>query len=91
LEFGFSGLEAIKEEELLSFYNQEGHIFDRDCIIYRKGKGWILRTFGIQLGEDFGSLYIHLCLYSGGISSHTHYFSIYDPDLLFYGMEVSYL
>jgi hypothetical protein len=65
LAFGFSGLEAIfKEAEFLACYSQEGPISDRGYIICSKGKGWILKTIGIQLGEAFGSLYLHLFIVS---------------------------
>jgi hypothetical protein len=52
-----------------------------------KGKSWVLEIFGIQLGEAFGSLYLHLLLYLGGIISHTHYSALCIPDLLYYCMR----
>jgi hypothetical protein len=49
------------------------------------------RSLVFKLGRLLEAYIFIFISYFGGIINHTHYSSIYDPDLLYYCMEVSYL
>jgi hypothetical protein len=89
---GFSDLEAKEEEaEFLACFSQRGRtLLEKTSPTARERVGsW--RSLVFSLGRLLVDHIFFFLLYFGGIISHTHYSAIYDPDLLYYCMEVSYL